>query len=252
MLEQLLAGYGRVLSPLPKVVSWVIGVGGISMLIGWTRAYAYLGAYGATWIMGNHSFSDYLSASLLPGLLLVAGLLITFADVTDGFVGRLGIIDRVVTVFYFVSFAGWLVLRLLGRIAWAADLITATLFGATLLLGLALGRIVASGSTTWTLPQMKLLFWSCIGVVMSVSLLGSTEAARDLIPEESRLPYVDSLKQPRQTVGRLLHSDGATLYVLRPGESPAIQMIVATDSIVIRPSDNRRLPDTEATAEEPS
>lgn len=208
---------GRIINALPKMVSLILGGTALAYVVGWIYAKAYLGVFGANWLLTELSPISLLGNSCAPIALLLFFCYTATIDLEEGAkterwmiavvnYGRVLIISFMVVSFTVYVLKLKTVFMLISiTFAFAMFLYAAACFG---LLVVAL----RDPKHKWNLLSTYLAFGILMGgFYMAPTNLGLARGNSNINPSTSKLPIVQ-LKDSKKEY-RLLHHNNDTYYI---------------------------------------
>ncbi len=229
--RKVVEAYQLALAPLTRVVTSLVGLWALVYALGWKRADSYYESFGAPWLTSQLTLSDLPFFSYWPILAFTIGMMVTFTDLADRYMGK------GMTPIWVVS--GAAVVVLVGGGLWlgwneqydsSAMLYAIGLPSVATLVGLHFGKlsIELSKNAVWTsgaiLKASFLAFW----FLSTVGTLGSAEGKRDRHPDQTRLHFLE--KTNGESARLLLIRDGFVYAaILRDDESPKIVLLSRED-----------------------
>lgn len=218
--------YGRAFIPLGRAISSILGLWALAYLLGWKRADSYFTGLGADWLTSQLTLLELQAFSYWPVFAFAAGLLLTFADISD----RPRILPAVwifTSVIFTVLFSLGIWFSFNNNYVSASTVYFILLLPLASIVGLEFGELALiqrHRDLTWTSKEVWKVCFLGFWFLSSVAMLGSSEGKRDAQPSQTKLNIVETMDG--ETFRLLLAREGHVYAVkAQDGESPKIAVL---------------------------
>lgn len=232
--ESVVLSYQKALSGLLRLISGLAAAGAIVYLLGWLRSSGYYMAFKAEWILTNLSFSELASRGIYPICALFVGLMLSFTDIANNYIGRkLTKIILITLVMWLIAIVVISVLSTLGYYRQAVGFANLAVFTSASVAMTQFGEVVLELSKNdfkLRSTQIRTVVWALLSFGAMTFILGSTEGERDKRNATSTLPHV-ALTDETADIWRLLFIQEEVFYLVKLSEDPPSVKVIKAEKV---------------------